>query len=114
MAFRIKRFEVFYGIYKTSRITVFIRQDAVRDLTDIGASDIPVHAFHKFKYGSKISDKENGYIKEGVIFGTYASLIGERHHDRMKTTKMGKILKVRVNITRPKKSKNSQWPVIKI
>ena len=62
------------------------------------SNPVPVHAFHKFKYGSKISDKENGYIKEGVIFGTYASLIGERHHDRMKTTKMGKILKVRVKI----------------
>ena len=70
-----------------------MRQDAQRDLRDIGASDIKIHAFHKFKYGAKISDKENNSVKEGVIFGTYASLIGERHHDRMKVTKTGKVLK---------------------
>ena len=70
-----------------------LRQDAQRDLRDIGCGDVKIHAFHKFKYGAKISDKENNSVKDGVIFGTYASLIGERHHDRMKTTKTGKVLK---------------------
>ena len=38
-----------------------------------------MYAFNKFKYGFKLSDKENGRVNKGVIFGTYASLIGERH-----------------------------------
>ena len=70
-----------------------LRQDAERDLADVGAGHIKVHAFHKFKYGARLADKENGSIKDGVIFGTYASLIGERHHDKLKTTRLGKTLK---------------------
>ena len=70
-----------------------LRQDAERDLADVGAGHITVHPFHKFKYGARLADKENGSIKDGVIFGTYASLIGERHHDKLKTTRLGKTLK---------------------
>ncbi len=63
--------------------------DAERDLRDIGASKIKVHALNKFKY-SNISSKENGSVKRGVIFATYSSLIGEcrtaksRYRSRLK------------------------------
>ncbi|VDO93835.1 unnamed protein product [Soboliphyme baturini] len=66
-----------------------LKYDAERDLADIGASRIKVHALNKFKY-SKISGKENGSVKKGVIFATYASLIGEtqnakqKYHSRVK------------------------------
>lgn len=55
-----------------------LRYDAERDLRDIGAKKIPVYPLNKFKYG-KISGKDNGGIKKGVIFATYSSLIGESH-----------------------------------
>ncbi|TMS08383.1 protein strawberry notch homolog 1 isoform X2 [Larimichthys crocea] len=53
-----------------------LKYDAERDLRDIGAKNIQVHALNKFKYG-KISSKHNGSVKKGVIFATYSSLIGE-------------------------------------
>jgi hypothetical protein len=53
-----------------------LRYDAERDLRDIGAKKIGVYPLNKFKYG-KISSKENGGVKKGVIFATYSSLIGE-------------------------------------
>ena len=53
---------------------------------------LDVYPFHKFKYGCKISDKENGRVQKGVIFGTYASLIGERHAGKVSNTP-GKISK---------------------
>ncbi|XP_077867871.1 protein strawberry notch homolog 1-like [Saccoglossus kowalevskii] len=53
-----------------------LKYDAARDLKDIGAGNISVHSLNKFKY-LKISSKENGNIKKGVIFATYSSLIGE-------------------------------------
>ncbi|XP_012223697.1 protein strawberry notch isoform X3 [Linepithema humile] len=53
-----------------------LKYDAERDLKDIGASKIEVHALNKFKY-AKISSAVNGNVKKGVIFSTYSALIGE-------------------------------------
>lgn len=53
-----------------------LKYDAERDLRDIGAKNIKVHALNKFKY-AKISGKENGSVKKGCLFATYSSLIGE-------------------------------------
>lgn len=53
-----------------------LKYDAERDLRDIGADHISVYSLNKFKY-SKISGKENGNVKKGVIFSTYSSLICE-------------------------------------
>ncbi|XP_061933922.1 protein strawberry notch [Apis cerana] len=53
-----------------------LKYDAERDLNDIGASKIEVHALNKFKY-AKISSAVNGNVKKGVIFSTYSALIGE-------------------------------------
>uniref|UniRef100_A0A5S6QQW1 Strawberry notch AAA domain-containing protein n=1 Tax=Trichuris muris TaxID=70415 RepID=A0A5S6QQW1_TRIMR len=60
-----------------------LKYDAQRDLADVGADKIKVHALNKFKY-SKISGKENGSVKKGVIFATYASLIGESQNAKSK------------------------------
>lgn len=53
-----------------------LKFDAERDLKDIGASHIDVYSLNKLKY-AKINGVENNHIKKGVIFSTYASLIGE-------------------------------------
>ncbi|XP_011349493.1 protein strawberry notch isoform X3 [Ooceraea biroi] len=53
-----------------------LKYDAERDLKDIGAGKIDVHALNKFKY-AKISSAVNGNVKKGVIFSTYSALIGE-------------------------------------
>lgn len=53
-----------------------LKYDAERDLRDIGASKIEVHALNKFKY-AKISSAVNNNVKKGVIFSTYSALIGE-------------------------------------
>lgn len=53
-----------------------LKYDAERDLRDVGAPNIKVHALNKMKY-AKISGKENCNVKKGVIFSTYTSLIGE-------------------------------------
>ncbi|XP_034947420.1 protein strawberry notch isoform X2 [Chelonus insularis] len=53
-----------------------LKYDAERDLKDIGAGKIEVHALNKFKY-AKISSAANGNVKKGVIFSTYSALIGE-------------------------------------
>lgn len=60
-----------------------LRFDSQRDLADIGAGKIQVHALNKLKY-ARISSKKNAKIKKGVIFATYSSLIGE---SQQKTTK---------------------------
>jgi len=54
--------------------------DAVRDLTDIGASELAakVHSVKELKYGKKISSKRNGRIKWGVLFSTYSALIAKQ------------------------------------
>ncbi|KAJ8979809.1 hypothetical protein NQ317_001299 [Molorchus minor] len=53
-----------------------LKYDAERDLKDIGAGKIEVHALNKLKY-AKISSAVNNNIKKGVIFSTYSALIGE-------------------------------------
>lgn len=59
-----------------------LRCDAERDLRDIEASGIPVHALSKIKYGDTSAS-------EGVLFATYSALIGEsqaggQHRTRIK------------------------------
>nr|XP_036215279.1 protein strawberry notch isoform X2 [Bactrocera oleae] len=56
-----------------------LKYDAERDLLDIGASKIQVHALNKFKY-AKISSDVNNNCKRGVIFSTYSALIGESNN----------------------------------
>ncbi|XP_023310793.1 protein strawberry notch isoform X2 [Anoplophora glabripennis] len=53
-----------------------LKYDAERDLKDIGAGRIEVHALNKLKY-AKISSAVNNNVKKGVIFSTYSALIGE-------------------------------------
>ncbi|KAG8454621.1 hypothetical protein GDO86_001007 [Hymenochirus boettgeri] len=59
-----------------------LRCDAERDLRDIDAFGIAVHALNKIKYGETSSS-------EGVLFATYSALIGEsqaggQHRTRIK------------------------------
>ncbi|XP_018080638.1 protein strawberry notch homolog 2 isoform X2 [Xenopus laevis] len=59
-----------------------LRCDAERDLRDINAGCITVHALNKIKYGDTSSS-------EGVLFATYSALIGEsqaggQHRTRIK------------------------------
>ncbi|XP_041435843.1 protein strawberry notch homolog 2 isoform X2 [Xenopus laevis] len=59
-----------------------LRCDAERDLRDINAGCIAVHALNKIKYGDTSSS-------EGVLFATYSALIGEsqaggQHRTRIK------------------------------
>jgi P-loop containing NTP hydrolase pore-1/C-terminal domain on Strawberry notch homologue len=56
-----------------------LKYDAQRDLRDIGASKIQVHALNKFKY-AKINSAANGNIKKGVVFSTYSAMIGESNN----------------------------------
>ncbi|XP_050314405.1 protein strawberry notch isoform X3 [Anthonomus grandis grandis] len=53
-----------------------LKYDAERDLRDIGAGKVEVHALNKLKY-AKISSAVNNNVKKGVIFSTYSALIGE-------------------------------------
>lgn len=69
-----------------------LKIDAERDLRDIGAGRIDVHALNKLKY-AKISSKENGSIKKGVIFSTYSSLIGESQSGGKYKTRLKQLLK---------------------
>ncbi|KAF1385898.1 hypothetical protein PFLUV_G00112560 [Perca fluviatilis] len=59
-----------------------LKFDAERDLKDIDAQNIPVHALNKIKYGDTATS-------EGVLFATYSALIGEsqaggQHRTRIK------------------------------
>lgn len=56
-----------------------LKYDAQRDLRDIGASKIQVHALNKFKY-AKINSTQNGNVKKGVVFSTYSAMIGESNN----------------------------------
>ena len=56
-----------------------LKYDAQRDLRDIGASKIQVHALNKFKY-AKINSTTNGNVKKGVVFSTYSAMIGESNN----------------------------------
>ena len=69
-----------------------LKVDAERDLRDIGAGRIEVHSLNKLKY-AKISSKENGSIKKGVIFATYSSLIGESQSSGKYKTRLKQLLK---------------------
>ncbi|CAF3997552.1 unnamed protein product [Rotaria magnacalcarata] len=60
-----------------------LKYDSQRDLYDIGAQFIEVHALNKLKY-AKISSPQNGGIKRGVIFATYPSLISESQNTTTK------------------------------
>ncbi|XP_062012152.1 protein FORGETTER 1 [Rosa rugosa] len=57
-----------------------LKFDARRDLDDVGATCIEVHALNKLPY-SKLDSKSVG-IKEGVIFLTYSSLIASSEKGR--------------------------------
>lgn len=67
-------------------------EDARRDLNDVGAHDIELHALNKFKY-AKISSKINQKVKRGVIFATYSSLIGESQKQGKYSTRMKQVLR---------------------
>ncbi|XP_048257118.1 protein strawberry notch homolog 1-like [Haliotis rufescens] len=69
-----------------------LKVDAERDLRDIGAGKIDVHPLNKFKY-AKITSKENGSVKKGVIFSTYSSLIGESQSSSKYRTRLKQLLK---------------------
>lgn len=56
-----------------------LKYDAQRDLRDISASKISVHALNKFKY-AKINSTQNGNVKKGVVFSTYSAMIGESNN----------------------------------
>ncbi|KAA0054721.1 protein strawberry notch [Cucumis melo var. makuwa] len=57
-----------------------LKYDARRDLDDVGAACIKVHALNKLPY-SKLDSKSVG-IREGVIFLTYSSLIASSERGR--------------------------------
>ncbi|KAL0443104.1 UNVERIFIED_CONTAM: protein FORGETTER 1 [Sesamum latifolium] len=57
-----------------------LKFDARRDLDDVGATCIEVHALNKLPY-SKLDSKSVG-VKEGVVFLTYSSLIASSEKGR--------------------------------
>ncbi|XP_030965429.1 protein FORGETTER 1 isoform X1 [Quercus lobata] len=57
-----------------------LKFDARRDLDDVGANCIEVHALNKLPY-SKLDSKSVG-VKEGVVFLTYSSLIASSEKGR--------------------------------
>lgn len=57
-------------------VSTDLKYDAERDLRDIGADQITVHAFNQLKNSSAPVDAIES-IKEGVIFSTYSDLIAE-------------------------------------
>ncbi|XP_044166182.1 protein strawberry notch homolog 1-like isoform X2 [Acropora millepora] len=68
-----------------------LKCDAERDLNDIGCSS-DVSLLDKFKYKAKLSLKVNGKVKNGVVFATYSSLIGERQGQEKYNTRMSQLL----------------------
>ncbi|XP_039691110.1 protein FORGETTER 1 [Medicago truncatula] len=71
-----------HGRRKTLWISVGsdLKFDARRDLDDMGASCISVHALNKLPY-TKLDTKSVG-VREGVIFSTYSSLIASSDRGR--------------------------------
>lgn len=57
-----------------------LKYDARRDLDDVGATCVEVHALNKLPY-SKLDSKSVG-VKEGVVFLTYSSLIASSEKGR--------------------------------
>ncbi|XP_076134872.1 strawberry notch homolog 2b isoform X1 [Alosa pseudoharengus] len=62
-----------------------LKYDAERDLKDINAPNIPVHALNKIKYGDTATS-------EGVLFATYSALIGESQAGGQHRTRLKQIL----------------------
>ncbi|XP_061593738.1 si:ch73-63e15.2 isoform X1 [Cololabis saira] len=62
-----------------------LKVDAERDLKDIDAPIIPVHALNKIKYGDTATS-------EGVLFATYSALIGESQAGGQHRTRIKQIL----------------------
>uniref|UniRef100_A0A669CVJ4 Protein strawberry notch homolog 2 n=1 Tax=Oreochromis niloticus TaxID=8128 RepID=A0A669CVJ4_ORENI len=62
-----------------------LKFDAERDLKDIDAPNIPVHALNKIKYGDTATS-------EGVLFATYSALIGESQAGGQLRTRIKQIL----------------------
>nr|XP_015221067.1 PREDICTED: protein strawberry notch homolog 2 isoform X2 [Lepisosteus oculatus] len=62
-----------------------LKYDAERDLKDIDAPNIPVHALNKIKYGDTATS-------EGVLFATYSALIGESQAGGQHRTRLTQIL----------------------
>nr|XP_012601196.1 protein strawberry notch homolog 2 isoform X2 [Microcebus murinus] len=62
-----------------------LKYDAERDLRDIEAPSIPVHALSKIKYGDNTTS-------EGVLFATYSALIGESQAGGQHRTRLRQIL----------------------
>ncbi|XP_031430609.1 protein strawberry notch homolog 2 isoform X2 [Clupea harengus] len=62
-----------------------LKYDAERDLKDINAPNIPVHALNKIKYGDTATS-------EGVLFATYSALIGESQAGGQLRTRLKQIL----------------------
>uniref|UniRef100_A0A8D3AM86 Protein strawberry notch homolog 2 n=1 Tax=Scophthalmus maximus TaxID=52904 RepID=A0A8D3AM86_SCOMX len=62
-----------------------LKFDAERDLKDIDAPNIPVHALNKIKYGDTATS-------EGVLFATYSALIGESQAGGQRRTRIKQIL----------------------
>ncbi|XP_069072442.1 protein strawberry notch homolog 2 isoform X2 [Pleurodeles waltl] len=62
-----------------------LKYDAERDLKDINAAGIPVHALNKIKYG-------NTATSEGALFATYSALIGESQAGGQHRTRIKQIL----------------------
>lgn len=62
-----------------------LKYDAERDLQDIGAVSIRVHALNKIKYGDTATS-------EGVLFVTYSALIGESQAGGQHRTRLKQIL----------------------
>uniref|UniRef100_A0A665SXZ0 Protein strawberry notch homolog 2 n=1 Tax=Echeneis naucrates TaxID=173247 RepID=A0A665SXZ0_ECHNA len=62
-----------------------LKFDAERDLKDINAQNIPVHALNKIKYGDTATS-------EGVLFATYSALIGESQAGGQRRTRIKQIL----------------------
>ncbi|XP_042963353.1 protein FORGETTER 1 [Carya illinoinensis] len=71
-----------HGMKKALWISVGsdLKFDARRDLDDVGATSIEVHALNKLPY-SKLDSKSVG-IREGVVFLTYSSLIASSEKGR--------------------------------
>nr|XP_030701625.1 protein strawberry notch homolog 2 isoform X3 [Globicephala melas] len=62
-----------------------LKYDAERDLRDIAAPGIAVHALSKIKYGDNTTS-------EGVLFATYSALIGESQAGGQHRTRIRQIL----------------------
>lgn len=57
-----------------------LKFDARRDMDDVGATCVEVHALNKLPY-SKLDSKSVG-VREGVVFSTYSSLIASSEKGR--------------------------------